>query len=303
MKVRTESASDPRDSTGKRFESAVGRRRFLAGATAAATLAGLPARSPAAAQVKMKRKIPIGLQLYAVREEFARSVPETLKTVARCGYAGVEFWGYAGTASVFQHYTAQQLRQLLDENKLKCCGIHLQVKALEAAQLERTIENNRILGNRFLVVAAAKKEMSSLASIKAFAAFLNEAHEKCRAHQMRVGYHAHGFDFEKLEGRFAWDHLFSQTRPEVIMQMDIANCLGGGGDPLAMLEKFPGRALSLHIRETGEKIFASDYYREVFRLAESTAKTEWYVVEQGGPGGKGFAVSEQALQALNRLGK
>ncbi|MBM3855282.1 MAG: sugar phosphate isomerase/epimerase [Verrucomicrobia bacterium] len=301
MKAHSVLTTTPRDSAGKHFESALRRREFLAGATAAATLAGFSLRASAA--TPPKKKLPIGLQLYAVREEFARSVPETLKAVARSGYAGVEFWGYGGTPNVFQNYSAQQLRQLLDDNKLQCCGIHLQVKALETAQLERTIENNRILGNRFLVVAAAKKEMSSLDGIKAFAAFLSEAHEKCRPHGMRVGYHAHGFDFDKLEGRFAWDHLFSQTRPEVIMQMDIANCLGGGGDPLAMLEKFPGRALSLHIRETGEKTFASEYYREVFRLAESTAKTEWYVVEQGGPGGRGFAVSEQALQALHRLGK
>ena len=274
------------------------RRQFMK--SAIGLMAGCAGQTAWAAA---KTKIPIGLQLYAVRGEFTRNVPETLKTVAKLGYKGVEFWGYAGTPNVFQEYSAKQLRQLLDEHGLKCCGMHLQLKALEEAQLQRTIENNQILGNRFLIVAAAKKEMSSLEGIKQLAAFLNQAHAKCQAQKMRVGYHAHGFDFVKFGERFAWDHLFSQTRPEVIMQLDIGNCLGGGGDPIAMLKKFPGRSLTIHVREHEEKTFESDYYKEVFRLVETTAKTQWMVVEMGGEGGNGFDVPEKALATLRRLGK
>lgn len=256
-----------------------------------------------AAWAAAKAKIPIGLQLYAVRGEFARSVPETLKTVGRLGYQGVEFWGYGGTPNVYKEYSAKQLRQILDEHGLKCCGMHLQLKALEDAQLQCTIENNQVLGNRFLIVAAAKEKMGSLENIKQLAEFLNQAHEKCKAQKMRVGYHAHAFDFAKIEGRFAWDHLFSQTRPEVIMQLDIGNCLSGGGDPIAMLKKFPGRSLTIHLREHEEKTFESDYYKEIFHLVETSAKTQWSVVEMGGEGGKGFDVPEKALATLRRLGK
>src|SRR5438034_793809 len=100
--------------------------------------------------------IPIGFQLYTVRGGFSRAVPKTLKTLSELGYAGVEFWGYAGTPNVYQKYSAAELRKLLDQNGLRCCGIHMELKALKPENLERTIENNRVLGNEYLNVAAAQ---------------------------------------------------------------------------------------------------------------------------------------------------
>src|SRR5438477_6671384 len=87
-------------------------------------------------------RIPIGFQLYTVRGEFARDVPGTLKKLGEIGYQAVEFWGYAGTPDVYQKYSATELRKFLDDSGLKCCGMHLELKALGAETLKRTIENN-----------------------------------------------------------------------------------------------------------------------------------------------------------------
>jgi sugar phosphate isomerase/epimerase len=176
------------------------------------------------------------------------------------------------------------------------------VKALEAAQLATTIENNRILGNRLLIVAAAKEKMGSEDAVKGFAEFLTAASAACRPHGMRVGYHAHGFDFAKIGDRFAWDILFSQAGPDVVMQMDVGNCLGGGGDPVASLTAFQKRALTLHLREHQDKTFESPWYKDVFRLCE-TGPTQWYVVEIGGKDGLGFDTPRDALTRLRKLGK
>src|SRR5947209_19502434 len=89
------------------------------------------------------KAIPIGFQLYTVRGEFSRDAPETLKTLGRLGYQGVEFWGYGGTPNVYQEYSAADLRKLLDATGLKCCGMHLELKALSKENRQRTIENNR----------------------------------------------------------------------------------------------------------------------------------------------------------------
>lgn len=256
--------------------------------------------SPAASQEKV---ISIGFQLYTVRGEFSRNVPATLKTLGELGYKGVEFWGYGGTPDVYQQYSAVELRKLLDEHGLKCCGMHLELKALANENLERTIENNRTLGSEFLNVAAAKEKMGSEDAIGELADLLNRAAAECRAHKMTVGYHAHPFDFAKINGRFAWELLFSRTKPEVNMQMDVGNCLAGNGDPIAMLKKFPGRTRTIHIKEHQDKTFESDFYKEVFRLCETTSATKWYIVEMGGPEGNGFDVPREALAKLHRLGK
>ena len=278
------------------------RRRFLQATLGLA--AGWTFRSALRADAAPQpKKIPIALQLYSVRGDFTRDVPGTLQAVSKLGYEGVEFWGYAGTPHVFEKYSAQQLKKLLDDNGLKCCGMHHQLKALEPDRLATTIENNRILGNRFLVVAAAKERMGSADAILGFARLLNETAQKLRAEKMRVGYHCHPFDFAKIEGRFAWEILFSHADSEVIMQLDVGNCLAGNGDPLAMLRKFPGRSLSVHIKEHQEKTFDSKFYQEVFHLCETSCKTEWYIVEMGGSTGVGMDIPAKALADLHRLGK
>src|SRR5438309_3725832 len=107
------------------------------------------------AQVSSQAKtIPIGFQLYTVRGEFSRDVRGTLKRLAEIGYQAVEFWGYAGTPEVYEKYSAATLRKLLDENGLKCCGMHLDLRALAKENLNRTIENNQALGSSYLNVAA-----------------------------------------------------------------------------------------------------------------------------------------------------
>ena len=92
--------------------------------------------------VGVKKRIPTGLQLYSVRTECKADLPAVLKAVAAMGYEGVEFAGYHGR-------DAAELRRLLDENGLRCCGTHLGMEALTGDELKRTVELNQNLGNAF----------------------------------------------------------------------------------------------------------------------------------------------------------
>ncbi len=277
------------------------RRQFLH--TSVLSVVGLSLTRSLALAAGSAGAIPIGLQLFAVRGAFAKSVPDTLKSISQIGYKGVEFWGYKGTPTVYQQYTAAQLRKMLDDLGLKCCGIHLALEALSGDNLKQTIENNLVLGNIYLNLAAAKEKMGSEKSVAELAAILNKAAEQCRPQNMQVGYHAHPFDFVQLNGKYAWEILFSQLRPEVNMQLDTGNTLAGKGDPLAMLKKFPGRTKTFHIREYEDKTFDSDYFKQMFQLCETVEKTKWYIVEMGDPKGDNFDVPRDALAKLHKLGK
>ncbi len=247
--------------------------------------------------------IPIGFQLYTVRGEFDRDVPGTLKAIGQIGYQGVEFWGYAGTPEVYQKYSATQLRKLLDENGLKCCGMHVTLDAFADKNLKQTIENSHTLGGEYVNLAMAPEKMKSEAGIAELAELLNKTSDKLREAKLVAGYHCHGFDFAKINGRFAWEILFKQTKPAVNMQLDVGNCLSGGGDPIAMLKEFPGRTRTTHIKEHEDKTFDSPFYKEIFQLLETTAGTKWYIVEMGSQDGTGFEVPKEALAKLRKLGK
>ena len=252
--------------------------------------------------------VPIALQLFSVRAECQKDLPATLEAVARLGYVAVEPWGYRGEAVEWMGHGAAELRKMLDDNGLACCGIHLATDALLGDNLKRTIELNQHLGNRFLIIAADKARMSSLEGIAELAGILDRAAEHLKPLGMSAGYHAHGFDFAQVEGQTAWDRLFSQTRDDVVMQLDIGNCASGGGDPVAVLRKFPGRARSVHLKDYGGPEGAvlgegEADWDEIFRLCETTHHTEWYVVEEGARDGLGFDIPARALENLRKMGK
>lgn len=253
--------------------------------------------------------IPIGLQLFAVRGEVARDLPATLKAVAEMGYVGAEPWDYDGKSLEWLGHSAQEIRGMYDANGLTCCGIHLFVGALQGENLARTVEFNRILGNRFLIVAMDPTRMATRAGILELAGILNDAAEKLAPHGMFAGYHAHGFDFATVDGEIAWDVLFANTRPEVIMQMDIGNCASGGGDQIGTLIKFPQRARSVHLKDFGGPVSDSVLgdgkadWPEVFRICETAQNTEWYVVEEGSADGTGFDIPRRSREALRKMGR
>lgn len=253
-------------------------------------------------------QVPIGLQLYVVREECSKDLPATLETVAAIGYEAVEPWGYGGDTLEWLGWSAKDLRKMLDDNGLRCCGIHLRTEALLGDNLSRTIELNQALGNRFLIIAADRARMSAVDGIMELAGILNDAAQKLEPVGMLTGYHAHGFDFMQFGDQTAWEILFSSTNDDVVMQLDIGNCASGGGDPIAMLVKFPGRARSLHLKDYGgppRSVIGEGVadWNEIFRLCDTSHHPEWYIVEEGEQDGSGFDVSRRSLQALRRMGK
>ena len=90
-------------------------------------------------------RIPIGLELYSVRNELAADAAGTIRAVAEMGYEGVEFAGPP------QHSGAE-LRKMLDDNGLVCCGWHTPFDRVQDDTLAATIELNQTVGNRFIII-------------------------------------------------------------------------------------------------------------------------------------------------------
>jgi sugar phosphate isomerase/epimerase len=265
-----------------------------------AGLAALGALGPAA--FAAAAKVPVGLQLYSVRGECGKDLPGTLAAVAKIGYKGVEFAGYYGRK-------AEDLRKLLDDNGLVCCGTHTGWNTITGDKLKDTIEFNKTLGNKFLIVPGGlpAKTFTSVEGCKDTAKIFNEQSAKAREAGMYVGYHAHGGDFKKIGNETAWDVLFSSTDKDVVMQMDVGNCLGGGGDPYATIKKFPGRTLTIHLKEHGGAKGAAlgdgeVKWKEVFELCETVGGTQWYVVEHE-TGANPIESVKACFENLKKMGK
>jgi len=281
------------------------RRDFLRlGAAGAAALAigGLKGGPLAAAEEAARKKIPIGLQLYSVRDDCAKDLPAVLAAVSKIGYAGVDFAGYYGR-------NAADLKKFLDDNNLKCCGTHTGLGSIMGDELKKTIEFHKTIGNKFLIVPSLPEEYNKSKEgwLKAAKVF-NEASEKAKAEGMFVGYHNHGIEFKAVDGELPWDIFAGATKPEVVLQMDTGNCMDGGADPLAFLKKYPGRAKTVHVKESGqpEKGVIGDgkmKWKEFFEICETTGGTEWYIVEHESPGVPALEAVKLCYEALKKMGK
>jgi sugar phosphate isomerase/epimerase len=249
-------------------------------------------------------KIPIGLELWSVRQQCEKELPLVLKAVAEMGYQAVEL------AHSYYGHDSAAWRKLLDGNGLKSCGMHLGLGALQGDAFTKTVDIHKLLGTPYLIVASLpKKNLASVQAIAETGKVFNELSDRLKPHGMQIGYHCHGGDFAQVEGRTAWELFGEHTQPDVILQMDVGNCLGGGGDPIAMLKKFPGRSVSVHLKDHGGKpgaVFGEGKvnWTEVFQICETTGGTKQYVIEEEGRSGpEALEDVRRALQNLRKMVK
>src|ERR1035437_323828 len=138
------------------MSSTVTRREFLGAVGVAGAALGLGAAP--LAQAAASKKIPVGLQLYSLREQCKTDLPGMLTAVSKLGYRGVEFAGYHG-------HSAKELRQLLDDYGIVACGTHTPYESVQGDKLKETVEFNLTIGNKFLIDRKSTRLNSSHANI------------------------------------------------------------------------------------------------------------------------------------------
>ena len=246
-------------------------------------LRGLAAEAVAvAAPPPRKKRIPVGLQLYSVRNECGKdkgkNLTKVIEAVAKMGYEAVEFAGYYG-------WGAKDLKKLLDANGLTCCGTHTGLGALQGDNFQRTVDLHKTLGAKFIIVPGMPRQYTRTAEgWKKAAGVFNEIAAKLEPLGMYTGYHNHSHEFHKMGDTTPWDIFFGNTHERVVMQLDTGNCMGGKGDPVAIMKKYPGRQLTLHMKEHGgtPKTVVGEGtcpWKELIRLARTIGKTRWFVIE------------------------
>ena len=255
-------------------DHSVSRRSFLAATGAAGLAFGAPGVS-----------IPVGLELYSVREELAKDLTGTLREVARDGYQVVEF--YAPYYSWTTDY-AKMVRKLMDSLGIRCNSTHNGGDALAPAGLDKAIELNQILGAKFIVMSSAGK-IETLDGWKAVADRLTQAAETLRPLGLRTGYHNHQLEFTPLDGKRPLEVIAAGTPKDVMLQLDVGTCVEAGSDPVAWIEANPGRINSIHCKDwtraKGYEVLFGEGdapWTRIFAAAESTGGVEFYLIEQEG---------------------
>jgi sugar phosphate isomerase/epimerase len=268
------------------------RRAFLATAAVATT---------AAAQSK---RIPVGLEMYSVRDEMQKDVIASVRRVGQMGYQGVEF--YSPYMQWTPEYT-KQVRAALDETKMKCWSTHNGAASFTPENIQKAIDLNGILGSSYVIMASAGR-VQGLDGWKGVADRLTEAQAKLNAAKMNAGFHNHALEFRQLAGRMPMEVLAENTPKSVVLQLDVGTCVEVGVDPVKWINTHPGRIKSMHLKdwskEKGFRVLFGEgdvKWKEVFAAAEKAGGIEFYLIEQEGSEFSSVETAEKCLATYKKM--
>jgi sugar phosphate isomerase/epimerase len=283
--------------------AAISRRSFLSSALTAAPLA---LTAPLAFSALARKRVPVGLELYSVRDELAKDLLGTVRAVAKMGYEVVEFF------SPYYQWTtdyAKQVRKLLDELGIRCPSTHNSASVFTPEGIQKAIELNQILGSKTIVMASAGR-VEGLDGWKSIAERLTQAAEKLKPLGMRAGFHNHKLEFIALEGKRPMEVLAANTSKQVTLQLDVGTCVDAGYDPAAWIQANPGRIRSLHLKDWGagedkgyRVLFGEgdSPWKKIFAAAEAKGGAEYYLIEQEGSRFSALETAERCLAAYKKL--
>lgn len=274
------------------------RRTFLSAASLTAASASLLFAK------KGKKRVPIGLEMFSVREELKKDLPGTVKAIAKMGYECVEFY-----APYFEWTTdyAKQVRKQLDDDGLHCYSTHNGLASFSPEGVKKAIELNTILGSRYVVLASPGK-IEGLDSWKHVIEALNKGNEAMKSAGLHAGYHNHDLEWKPVDGARPMDLLAAGTDKSVMLQLDVGTCLETGNDPVEWIDKHPGRTRSLHLKDWSPKggyrvLFGEGVadWKKIFAAAEKLGAVEFYLMEQEGSEYPEMETAERCLVAYKDL--
>ena len=301
-------------------DSSLSRREFLARSaaltSAAMVTSGLPSSAHAAEILGSSSRTasyPIGIELYAVRGELAKDLPNTLRTVAQIGYEAVEFY------SPYLDWTvpyAKEVRTRLDDLGLRCFSTHNTFAALTPGEtMTKAIALNQALGARHIILASPPAA-TSLDDWKRVSGQLTTAVGQLAPHGLLAGFHNHRVEWTSVAGGpRVMDVIAANTPREFILQLDVGTCLAAGADPIAWIEANPGRIKSVHLKdwapgteaqEKGYRVLFGEGvapWKHIFGAVESVGGVEFYLMEQEGSRYSEFETARRCLDTWRAMRK
>jgi sugar phosphate isomerase/epimerase len=227
----------------------ISRREFI-GTTAAIAALGFVDRAALANPLGL----PLGIQLYSVRQQMAVDLDEALAAVSAAGYTEVE-------AASLPKKTAKEIRAALDKAGLRCVSAHHPLPDLNAS-FDEIVAYDRQLGVHFIICSSPGYRTPSPAGAATAqrpfllddwlytAEQLNIFGERANASGVRFGYHNHTREFVSTDGKTPYTELMRLTEPKkVTFELDCGWALVASVDPAEILKSHPNRISMLHVKD------------------------------------------------------
>jgi sugar phosphate isomerase/epimerase len=239
-------------------------------------------------------KGPIGLQLYSLRDQFAKNVAATLDPVNQFG---IQYVDLAGTYNL----TPAKFKEQLDARGLKPISGHFAFERYRDDP-EGVARDAKALGLQYAGCAwIPHEDPFNEKTCREAAAVFNRAGEALAKHGLKFFYHTHGYEFQSHGSGTLFDLLMAETNPKYVhYQMDVFWIVHPGQDPVKLLAKYSGRFELMHVKDmrkgtptgllTGHSEVTNDVALGTGTLdwpailkAAKKAGVKWYFIEDESP--------------------
>lgn len=280
------------------------RRSFLRNsglALAATTL--LPRDLFAGTQAKMLT----GVQLYSVRDAMKKDPLGTLKALSDMGYRYVEHANYVNRK--FYGYTAKEFKKILSDMGMQMPSGHTVMgqqhwdagKKVFTDLWKHTVEDAAEVGQELVISpwldAGLRKTFDDML---AYMEVFNKSGELCKQSGMRFGYHNHDFEFTAtLNDMKVYDIILKYTDPNlVVQQLDMGNLYHTGVNALDIVEKNPGRFVSVHVKDETKTADGKSFESTILGKGVANTKAITDLCKKKG-GTLHFIIEQEAYQGID----
>ena len=216
---------------------------FVVAMMAFASCGGNASKKAESQQTEVK-ELPVGLQLYTVRDDMAKDFKGTLQQVKALGYDGVEF------AGLFGHAPAD-IKAWCAEIGLNPISAHVPLAEM-LEDIDKVIADYKTIGCEYIVVPYVTEERRPGGELfKQMVEEIRTIGAKCKEAGLVLLYHNHDFEFAKTEtGEFGLDYLYANVSAD-LLQTELDQCWVkyAGQDPVAYLQKYSGRSPVVHLKD------------------------------------------------------
>jgi sugar phosphate isomerase/epimerase len=185
----------------------------------------------------------IGLELYSFRHNFQKDVPSAMKSVTNMGFAAVEISSFYGLSPA-------KFKRLLTANKLAATSMlfpyELFRDSLDVVIKQAKLFNVKMVGCAWI---PHNGDFTRADADKAISLF-NHAGKKLNSSGLHFFYHPHGYEFKPMADSTFFAYMAAGMKKGIAdFELDVFWAYHGGEDPVLLLHKYPGRFLSMHLKQ------------------------------------------------------
>lgn len=252
------------------------RRNFIQASAALTTLGLLESNSLLANPALVTK---VGIQLFSLPKVLEKDFRGGVNMLSKMGYQEIEMYGpfpfsaqkaidswaavtpsLGFSGSGYFGLSAVEVKKIMDENKISVPAIHTDFETLRT-RMSQLAEAAHTIGFKYVVLPSLPAEnRKTLDDYKRTIDIFNEIGEQAVKSGLRFGYHNHGYGLQELDGKIPVQMIIENTDPKyVFLEMDLFWTVAGGVDPIAWLQKYPGRYKMMHVKNMKQKVkFSGD---------------------------------------------